>query len=108
MHVVAACNNQDYSITEWPAHFPSAISVSRAYGEPDQLFFRPGDLVEFGALGEEKKAAWLEGGSRSVIGSSFSAPRVSGLLARLLSKHPGLPPLLAKSAMRAVADPWPN
>ena len=108
VHVVAACNNQDYSITEWPAHFPSAISVSRAYGEPDQLFFRPGDLVEFGALGEEKKAAWLEGGSRSVIGSSFSAPRVSGLLARLLSKHPGLPQLLAKSAMRAVADPWPN
>lgn len=108
VHVVAACNNQDYSIAEWPAHFPSALSVTRAPGGADQLFFRAGDLVEFGALGEERQAAWLDGGSRSVIGSSFSAPRVSGLLARLLSKHPGLPPLLAKSAMRAVAAPWPD
>lgn len=108
VHVVAACNNQDYSIAEWPAHFPSALSVTRAYGEPGQFFFRSGDLVEFGALGEEAQAAWLAGGTRSVIGSSFSAPRVSGLLARLLSEHPGLPPLLAKSAMRSVATPWPD
>lgn len=107
VHVVAACNNQDYSIAEWPAHFPSALSVTRACGGPEQLYFQSGDLVEFGALGEEAQAAWLDGSTRSVIGSSFSAPRVSGLLARLLSGHPGLPPLLAKSALRAVAAPWP-
>ncbi len=108
VHVVAACNNQDYSIAEWPAHFPSALSVTRVNGGPGELFFQAGDLVEFGARGEEEKAAWLDGGTRSVIGSSFSAPRVSGLLARLLSLHPGLPPLLAKSALRAVATPWPE
>ncbi len=107
VHVVAACNNQDYSIAEWPAHFPSAISVTRTAGGPEELFFQAGDLVEFGARGEEKKAAWLGGGTRSVIGSSFSAPRVSGLLARLLSLHPKLPPLLAKSALRTVAEAWP-
>ncbi|MCP4848371.1 MAG: S8 family serine peptidase [Verrucomicrobiaceae bacterium] len=106
VHVVAACNNQDYSIAEWPAHFPSVLSVTRSSGSAEQLFFQSGDLVEFGALGEETHAAWLAGGTRSVIGSSFSAPRVSGLLARLLSGHPGLPPLLAKSALRAVATPW--
>ena len=107
-HVVAACNNQDFSIAEWPAHFPSVVGVTRASGLPDQLFYQSGDLVEFGALGEEAHAAWLGGTTKSVIGSSFAAPRVAALLARLLSVHPGLPPLLAKSALRAAASPWPG
>ncbi len=108
-HVVAACNNQDYSIAEWPAHFPTVISVSRAPdAAPDALHFRGGDLVEFGSRGEQEAAAWLGGARKSVIGSSFAAPRVTALLARLLSANPGLPPLLAKSALRAVAETWPG
>lgn len=108
IHVVAACNNQDYSIAEWPAHFPSVVSVRRAPATPDALYFQGGDLVEFGAMGEERHAAWLGGTTKSVIGSSFAAPRVAALLARLLSVYEGIPPLLAKSVLRAAANPWPG
>jgi hypothetical protein len=43
--------------------------------------------------------------TRQLVGSSFAAPRVAGWLARILSLHPRLHPLLAKAALRAAAQP---
>ena len=36
-------------------------------------------------------------------GNSFAAPHVAGLVARLLSKHPGLTPYDVKAVLRAVS-----
>jgi Subtilase family len=44
--------------------------------------------------------------SKEVTGSSFAAPRVAGMLARLLSEFPGVTPLEAKSVLHRLADPW--
>jgi subtilisin family serine protease len=106
VHVVTACNNADYARPEWPAHFPSVIAVNMGRIEGDAFHFRPGHLVEFFARGEKVRVPWLRHEWKTVTGSSYAAPRVAGLVARLLSVHPGLSAPLVKAALRHVARPW--
>ena len=106
-HIVAACNNNDFTRREWPGHFPTVITVNFARTErADALFYRPGHLVEFVARGEEIEVPWIDGGQKKVTGSSFAAPHVAALLARMLSLTPALPPLEAKALLHQIAEPW--
>lgn len=106
-HVVAACNNDDFRRPEWPGDFTSVITVNMRAGIPEDRLFRhnPGALVEFAALGVGVQLPWKNGQWVTNTGSSFAAPRVSALLARLLSRHPGLFPWEAKSLMLRAALP---
>ena len=124
-HIVAACNNQDFMKREWPGHFPTVITVnfgdgasvpatrsprqpdgSRGRSPPhDELFYRPGNLVEFIAPGQDVVVAWLAGAIKKVTGSSFAAPYVAGLLARLISGCPSLSPLHTKTLLQKLASP---
>jgi len=107
-HIVAACNNHDFTRREWPGHFPTVITVTFARSErPDALFCRKGHLVEFAARGEDIEVAWLGGGRKKVTGSSFATPHAAALLARLLSHNPSLSPLHAKALLQTLAEPWP-
>ncbi len=107
-HIVAASNNQDFTRREWPGHFPTVITVTFARCErADALYCRKGHLVEFAARGADIDVAWLCGGSKRVTGSSFAAPHVAGLLARLLGGSPQLSPLQAKALLQSLAQPWP-
>ena len=106
VHVVAACNNHDAARPEWPAFFTSVIAVNMARNASDtDLFHRRGSLVEFAARGVDVEVPWSCGGMRKMTGSSFAAPRVTAMLARLLSEAPGLTPLQAKVLLQAVASP---
>ena len=107
IHIVSACNNNDYRKPEWPGYFPSVVTVNMAR-TPDMcaLFYKPGHLVEFAACGVNVRLPWNHGATKEVTGSSFAAPRVAGMLARLLSEFPGLTPLEAKSVLHRLADPW--
>jgi subtilisin family serine protease len=108
-HIVAACNNQDFTKREWPGHFPTVITVNfTRCDRPESLFCRQGHLVEFGARGHDLEVAWLGGGRKKVTGSSFSAAHVAGLAARLLSCSPTLSPLLVKALLCCLAEPWPS
>ena len=103
-HVVAACNNQDYTRREWPGHFPTVITVNFARSEiPEFLRRLRGRLVEFEARGQDIEVPWLGGTQKLVTGSSFAAPHVTGLLARLVSNMPNLSSLTAKSILHALA-----
>jgi subtilisin len=107
VHVVAACNNEDSGRPEWPAHFSSVIAVNMARTERDgEIFYKPGSLVEFAALGVNVEVPWAGGTMKRVTGSSFAAPRVAGLLARLLGEIPSLTPLEAKALLHRLALPW--
>jgi subtilisin len=107
VHVVAACNNLDSARPEWPAFFTSVLTVNMARTEDDgELFYKPGHLVEFAARGVDVDVAWSGGGRKLVTGSSFAAPRVTGLLACLLSVNPGITPLQAKALFHRLARPW--
>jgi len=107
VHVVAACNNADYGRPEWPAFFTSVITVNMARAEDRcEVFYKPGHLVEFSARGVDVEVPWSGGGTKKVTGSSFAAPRVTGMLACLLSEVPGLDPLQVKALFHRLAVPW--
>ncbi len=110
VHVVAACNNDDFRKPEWPGDFSSVITVhmTRAAQEADrQRIFRnvTGTLVEYAAWGVDVEVPWKGGGRLVTTGSSFAAPRMTGLIARLLSFFPGLSPWTLKAVLHGVAKP---
>lgn len=103
IHIVAAGSNSGFHAREWPAHFPSVIAVGADRKNRDTLIHTNGSLVEFATSGREPDALWPGGGTREVLGSSFAAPKVAGMLARLLSAYPRLHPLTAKSLLLQIA-----
>ncbi len=107
VHVVAACNNQNPLKPEWPGFFTSVLTVNMASTTEDrEVFYRPGNLVEFAARGVDVDVLWSQGGTKKMTGSSFAAPRLTGMLARLLSVYPDLTPLQAKILFHHMAQPW--
>jgi len=106
VHVVAACSNLDSSETEWPSHFASVVGVDLADTGGDELYHRPDHMVSFSARGENVEVAWSGGGVQVQTGTSYAAPRVAALIARILSRHPGLPPSFMHAALASVSEPW--
>jgi subtilisin len=47
---------------------------------------------------------WTAGRTIHATGNSFAAPHITGLIARLLSKHPGLTPFQVKTVLHALAS----
>jgi len=108
-HIVVASNNQDFTRREWPGHFPTVITVSFAnLQKPEQFFHREGSLVEFAAHGQDVEVPWAGGGRKTVTGSSFAAPVIAGMLARLLENCPSLSTLAAKALLHKLAVPVPR
>jgi subtilisin family serine protease len=101
--LVSAVNNVVGA--SYPSLFSSVISVA-AHSEPDpfRFYYNPNPPVEFGAWGLDVPVAWTNGGESLVTGNSFAAPHVTGLVALLLSKHPGLTPFEVKAVLASVAD----
>lgn len=106
VHVVSACSNVDIDRREWPSHFPTVVAVNMARTGPGIFHHLPGHLVEFATGGQGVEAPWLGGGTRTVTGSSYAAPVMSALLARMLSRTGGMHPVLAKAVLRELALPW--
>jgi subtilisin family serine protease len=72
--------------------------------DPFSLDANPDPPVDFGAPGIEIRVPWLNGSTVVSTGNSFAAPHVTGLVARMLSKHPQLRPYDVKTVLRAVAS----
>jgi subtilisin len=107
IHIVSACNNLDFRQPEWPGYFPSVVTVNMARLNDDHTFFyKSGHLVEFLARGVNVELPWKNHSVREVTGSSFAAPVMSGLLARLISVIPSISPLEAKAILHRLAIPW--
>jgi subtilisin family serine protease len=103
VHLVSAANNSIGA--SYPSLFSSVFSVAaHAVPDPWKLYYNPSPPVEFGAWGVDVPVAWRDGGSTVGTGNSFAAPHVAGMLARILSKHPGLTPFEAKAVLAAIAD----
>jgi subtilisin len=101
--LVSAVNN--VPSPSYPSLFAGVCSVAaHDRTDPFALDCNPDPPVEFGAPGIGVPVAWTGGGSITATGNSFAAAHVSGLVARLLSKHPGLTPFQVKTVLHAVAD----
>ena len=47
--------------------------------------------------------AWSDGAWLTATGNSFAAPHITGHVARILGKHPGLAPFQIKVILRALS-----
>ena len=103
--VVLVCAANNVPAPTYPAQFSSVISVAAHDGQdPFSIDASPAPPVDFGAPGIDVEVAWLSGSTIVSTGNSFAAPHVTGLVARLLSKHPYLTPYEVKTVLRAVAS----
>ncbi len=103
--VVLVCAMNNVLAPTFPSQFSSVISVAACDGtDPFRLLANPEPPADFGAPGLDLEVAWMDGGHIVATGNSFAAPHVTGLVARLLSKHPGLTPYQVKAVLRTVVD----
>ncbi|HXZ65049.1 MAG TPA: S8 family serine peptidase [Streptosporangiaceae bacterium] len=103
--VVLVCAANNVPAPTFPAQFSSVISVAAHDGtDPFCLDANPAPPTDFGAPGIDLEVAWLAGSTIVSTGNSLAAPHVTGLVARLLSKHPNLTPYEVKTVLRAVAS----
>lgn len=102
--VVLVCAMNNVPAESYPSQFGSVISVAATTGgDPFTFLANPRPPADFGAPGIDLEVAWLDATTIKVTGNSFAAPHISGLVARLLSKHRGLTPYQVKSVLRSVA-----
>jgi subtilisin len=102
---VLVCAANNVPAPTYPAQFSSVISVAAHDGQdPFALDANPAPPTDFGAPGIDIRVPWLSGSTIVSTGNSFAAPHVTGLVARLLSKHPQLTPYEVKTVLRAVAS----
>jgi subtilisin len=103
--VVLVCATNNVPAPTFPSQFSSVISVAAHDGQdPFALDANPAPPTDFGAPGIDVRVPWLSGSTVVTTGNSFAAPHVTGLVARLLSKHPQLTPYEVKTVLRAVAS----
>jgi hypothetical protein len=91
----------------WPAHFSSVVAVDYSTGvSSGQIQRRAGSLVEFAAYGGVRtRLPWKNKTMRNIAGTSFSAPVATGLIAKILSIHPGIHPDQMKMILREISEP---
>jgi subtilisin family serine protease len=100
--LVTAANNMP--IPSFPSLYAAVVSVAAHSGtDPNRYYYNPEPPVEFGARGIDVRVAWQAGGWITATGNSFAAPHISGIVARMLGKHPGLTPFHVKAVLRALA-----
>jgi subtilisin len=103
MMLVSAINN--VPAPSYPSEYSSVFSVAAHEGkDPLRFHYNPSPPVEFGAPGIDLEVAWRGGATIEATGNSFAAPHIAGLVARILSKHPGLTPFQMKTILHAASD----
>ncbi|MBM9508891.1 S8 family peptidase [Actinacidiphila acididurans] len=96
--IVASAHNTQ--VESFPWRFASVVSVgSHMEDDPDLHLYNPQPPVEFFAPGQNVQVAWLGGRTIRTTGNSFATPYVTGLCARILSRHPRLTPFQLKNAL---------
>ena len=100
--LVTAANN--LPVPSFPSMYASVISVaSHEMKDPYAFFYNPNPPVEFGAPGIDVRVAWLNGEWITATGNSFAAPHITGIVAKILGKHPHLTVFQMKVILRALS-----
>jgi subtilisin family serine protease len=100
--LVCAANNAPGA--SYPSLYGVVLSVAAHAGrDPEQFDANPEPPVELGAPGLDVRVPWLGGGYITATGNSFATPHITGLVARILGKHPGLTVFQLKTVMYALA-----
>jgi subtilisin len=101
--IVASAHNMPVRSFPWP--FASVISVaSHDEQDPSVYYYNPSPPVDFFAHGLRVEVAWPGGRRTRSTGNSFATPHITGISARILSKHPMLTPFQLKSVLYLAAS----
>jgi subtilisin family serine protease len=96
--IVASAHNTP--VESYPWRFASVISVgSHQEDDPELHLYNPQPPVEFFAPGQNVQVPWLGGTTIRTTGNSFATPYITGLCARILSKHRRLTTFQLKNAL---------
>jgi subtilisin family serine protease len=100
--LVTAANNMP--TPSFPSVYASVVAVAaHSIQDPYLLYYNPEPPVEFGAPGINVRVAWREGGYVTTTGNSFAAPHITGIVTKILGKHPNLTVFQMKSILHALA-----
>jgi subtilisin family serine protease len=100
--LVTAANNMP--VPSFPSMYASVISVAAHEGADPELFYcNPRPPVEYGAPGINVRVAWRGASWITATGNSFAAPHITGIVARVLAKHPGMTLTQVKVVLSALA-----
>ena len=103
-NVLLVCAANNVSVASYPSLFASVVSVAaHDVAGGDAWFYNPEPPVEFGAHGVGVRVAWMDGGWITSTGNSFATPHISGIVAKILGKHPELTAFQMKAVLRALA-----
>ena len=91
--MVAAAGNSGTTQKNYPAAYDKVVSVAATNAAGRKTSWSSyGSTVDFSAPGENVETATWGGGTAVVSGTSFSAPFVAGVMARILAALPELSP----------------
>jgi subtilisin family serine protease len=100
--LITAANNMP--VPSFPSVYSSVISVaSHDIPDPYLFYYNPNPPVEFGAFGVNVRVAWLNGGWATATGNSYATPHITGIVTKILGKHPNLTVFQVKSILRALS-----
>lgn len=104
--VASAGNDQKRKSIDYPARLPETISVGATNREHRiASFSNLGSLIDIYAPGEQIRSSWLGGKHRRMNGTSMATSHVSGAIALLLARRPGLKPAEIKALLRRTCRP---
>jgi len=103
--VMLVCAVNNVAGPTYPSQYASVFSVAANEAtDPDRFDYNPAPPVEFGAPGIDIQVPWLGGATIRATGNSFAAPHITGLIARILGKHPDLTPFQVKTILLSLAS----
>ncbi|MBU5356457.1 S8 family peptidase [Paenibacillus barcinonensis] len=104
--VASSGNDGKRRSIDYPARYPQTISV----GATDKnrriaSFSNRGAYVDVYAPGDKIVSCWVQGKHHEMSGTSMATSHVSGAIALLLAKHPGLSPAEIKALVKRATVP---
>lgn len=104
--VASSGNDGKRRSIDYPARYPQTISV----GATDKnrriaSFSNRGAYVDVYAPGDKIISSWVQGKHHEMSGTSMATSHVSGAIALLLAKHPGLSPSEIKTLVKRATVP---
>jgi subtilisin len=103
-HVILVTAANNFPVPSFPSEYAAVVSVaSHDTNDPFLFYYNPSPPTEFGAFGIDVPVAWKGGGVSKVTGNSFAAPHITGIVARIVEKHPSLTVFQTKAILRALA-----
>lgn len=104
--IILISADHNSGLPSYPSHLPNVIGVTgdkiyERYG----YYYRPGDIIECVARGDEQRVCWKDGREIMIAGTSYAAPHITGIIALIREAHPRASLQEVREILKANAIP---